>query len=856
MIPIRLHLSGFLSYLDPVDVDFESFDLACISGQNGAGKSSLLDAITWALFGEARRRDDSIINNNPGVNAAEVIFTFDYEGSRYKVQRSKPKNKTTLLEFFQQSEDGTWKPLTEATLRATEERIVKTLRLDYETFTNASFFLQGKADQFAQQRPADRKRILSSILGLEVWETYKEEALRRRRDAESQFAIKEDRLAGIEEELKEEKERKIRLAEAEKDYQSQKTLADSQKALLDQQRLLHERLEHDRQQLAKQQTEIARQQQELENQNQTLLARQNERTELQKQLAQTDEIKAAVEKWKLDQKKLEEWEALAAHFQTFDSQRNGPLQEIATQRARLETQLQNLRNTAADILKIQTELEPKRSEAAQLEKAVSQLSETVNARPTLEADLRTLADERANARANNQTLKAEMDELKGRIDQLKGVADASCPVCGKPLSPDEREKLLAELQAAGKIKGDTFRKNVQLYSGHDSRYQELEARIHSLQVLETDLQNQQRRLDSLQHEVKTSETRLAEWQSSGQIEMETLSKRLQDEDYAPEARQKLAALNEQLKALGYDAEAHASAREAEKSGRASQDAWLDLEKARARLDPLEREIAALHHGIDQQEEHLNELKNELSEAQAALAQNQAAQPDLSALEKEYYDVQEKVNNLMQILAARRNDVLVLENLKEQREKLKMEKEALSAQIAQLKLLERAFGKDGIPALLIEQALPEIESHANEILDQLSDGSMSVKFETQRDFKDKKREDHKETLDIVIRDGVGERDYELFSGGEAFRVNFAIRLALSRVLARRAGARLQTLVIDEGFGSQDAEGRQRLIEAINSVRKDFAKILVITHMEELKEAFPARIEVTKTDRGSRVQVISG
>ena len=133
--------------------------------------------------------------------------------------------------------------------------------------------------------------------------------------------------------------------------------------------------------------------------------------------------------------------------------------------------------------------------------------------------------------------------------------------------------------------------------------------------------------------------------------------------------------------------------------------------------------------------------------------------------------------------------------------------------------------------------------------------MSVRFETQRLYKDKNRDDRKETLDIIISDGAGPREYELFSGGEAFRVNFAIRLALSRVLAQRAGARLQTLVIDEGFGSQDAEGRQRLIEAINLVRPDFKKILVITHLEELKEVFPARIEVEKTPHGSRVQVIT-
>jgi exonuclease SbcC len=99
-----------------------------------------------------------------------------------------------------------------------------------------------------------------------------------------------------------------------------------------------------------------------------------------------------------------------------------------------------------------------------------------------------------------------------------------------------------------------------------------------------------------------------------------------------------------------------------------------------------------------------------------------------------------------------------------------------------------------------------------------------------------------------------RDYETFSGGEAFRINFAIRLALSRVLAKRAGAKLQTLVIDEGFGNQDAQGRQRLVEAINLIRQDFRKILIITHIEELKDFFPDRIEVTKTPEGSQAEVL--
>ena len=150
-------------------------------------------------------------------------------------------------------------------------------------------------------------------------------------------------------------------------------------------------------------------------------------------------------------------------------------------------------------------------------------------------------------------------------------------------------------------------------------------------------------------------------------------------------------------------------------------------------------------------------------------------------------------------------------------------------------------------------MPEIEEQANEILQQLSNGTMSLQLNTQGSYKSKKDE-IKETLEILIQDPYGVREYEMFSGGEAFRINFSIRLALSRILAQRAGSRLQTLVIDEGFGSQDEEGRARLAEAITAVQNDFEKILVITHLSELKEAFPSRIEVEKTLSGSHIEVI--
>jgi exonuclease SbcC len=182
MIPLYLHIAGFLSYRDPVELDFNMFDLACISGHNGAGKSSLLDAITWSLFGEARGKSSDVINLNQNVKAAEVTLAFQHEGNTYRVQRTLPRNKRTVLEFQIQNGDE-WRPLTEKTTRDTQARIEQTLRLDYETFVNASF-LQGKADEFTQQNATKRKEVLSNILGLEIWDEYKNRTAEKRKAIE------------------------------------------------------------------------------------------------------------------------------------------------------------------------------------------------------------------------------------------------------------------------------------------------------------------------------------------------------------------------------------------------------------------------------------------------------------------------------------------------------------------------------------------------------------------------------------------------------------------------------------------------------------------------------------------------
>jgi len=95
---------------------------------------------------------------------------------------------------------------------------------------------------------------------------------------------------------------------------------------------------------------------------------------------------------------------------------------------------------------------------------------------------------------------------------------------------------------------------------------------------------------------------------------------------------------------------------------------------------------------------------------------------------------------------------------------------------------------------------------------------------------------------------------MFSGGEAFRIDFALRIAISKLLARRAGTALQTLIIDEGFGSQDEDGLNRLMDAIYSIQNDFSKVIVVSHLPIFKDNFPVHFVVEKMPTGSTVNVV--
>lgn len=852
MIPIHLRIAGFLSYRDPVELDFNTFDVACISGHNGAGKSSLLDAITWSLFGEARGKSNEVINLHADVKAAEVIFTFKHEQNTYRVQRTLPRNKSTVLEFQVQNSES-WKPLTEKTTRDTQVRIEQILRLDYETFVNASFFLQGKADQFTQQNASKRKDVLGNILGLEIWEDYKNRTAERRKVIERDVDEIDGRIREINSELSEEVSRKTKLAELESTLRQLTSARAAQETVLENIRKNAALLDEQRKLIAALSAGLERAQTALSALESRLAAKEIERDSYARLVDHAHEIEAAYKAWQKSRKELEEWDKTALTFHEQEKEM-APLQEqIAAEKARLEEERRYLLVEEESVSDQKSAVEALRVDIEKAETLLREAESKIEERGEMEGKRNAGREKQAALKVENDTLKVEMNQLKERIDTLKSAKGATCPLCGQQLSHQHRKSTLKQLEEDGKERGDRYRANQKDTNDLASQISTLESQISILFSADNDRIRHASEISQLTERLETLQALAKEWESAGKKRLKELEKLLENRKYAVDEQKQLARLKKELAKLGYDASAHDHARETENELRSAEEEYSSLKAASEVSKQIQSEISNLRSETANRKSEIINLEADYQTAKKNLESAEAGAPNLYTAERELYRLREEENKKRSELGGAQQRVDVLSTQRTRKVQFETEREVLLKQIAQHKTLERAFGKDGVPALLIEQALPQIEAKSNDLLDRLSDGQMSIRFVTQAEYKDKKRDDLKETLDIKISDSAGVRAYEMYSGGEAFRVNFAVRLALSEILAQRKGARLQTLVIDEGFGSQDARGRQRLIEAINLVKNDFAKILVITHLDELKDSFPSRIEVEKTERGSTVRV---
>ncbi|WP_008311417.1 AAA family ATPase [Leptolyngbya sp. PCC 6406] len=315
--------------------------------------------------------------------------------------------------------------------------------------------------------------------------------------------------------------------------------------------------------------------------------------------------------------------------------------------------------------------------------------------------------------------------------------------------------------------------------------------------------------------------------------------------------QNIQALGAQITALDYSLDHHQQVRADLRQAQTWAVQYAALQQARDTLPHVQHQGTLLAQRQADLEQAQATLTLHIQATQELLTALPEPQGQIVQLEGILADRQQQRENILARTGALHQQLEHLEQL--QAQQLEHQQTLLTAkrQGQVYQELATAFGRNGLQALLIENVLPQLEAETNQLLGRLSAHQLHVQFVTQRTGRNKAK--LIDTLDILIADAQGTRPYETYSGGEAFRVNFAIRLALARLLAQRSGTPLQMLIIDEGFGTQDQDGCDRLVGAINAIAADFSCILAVTHVSHFREAFQTRIDVIKTPDGSQLQI---
>jgi exonuclease SbcC len=791
--PLHLTVDGFTSFRAPVDLDFASLDLFAITGPTGAGKSSLIDALTFALYGQVPRvgREYKQLMSH-GAERLSVRLDFRMGAETYRIARTLKSSGAPQSRLERLSAKGPT-PVADR-VKDIEEHVARILGLDYEGFTRSVVLPQGQFDAFLKGKPEERRKILVTLLGLDVYERMHAIVNRKASDArrEAQFLVQQlerdfaDATPQALEALRAE------LASAES---SAHHVGDEEDALA-----------------AAVKTAM------------TLRAARRELVELEKEAA------AETARRKVADEARERARARRAQI---ERRRQGLhwRAEAALGDPSREAVLAQARTWADEMLRVTRE-------AARLERQIAACGEAERrlaaGMKDVQARLDVAEDERERTEQAVETAREVLDERRRQLaaHDLRRHLEAGqpCPVC---------EQAVATVPSRRKPGG-------------------LEAAEAALRSAESAAQGARGRLES----ARLEREQLAGRAQAAQVERRTLDER---GEQARESRRRLGASLEEagfppLAIAEPEALTERIAAEAQEVARAREE--------RDRLEAERRQV----------EQEVTKLAAEEATAEAQLAAADARAREIEGKQGPLAELFEEARAVLEAEARRRGWTLTgrrdeLDALESRQAALRAEAQERRGRVERLRTrleaLERAVARaaelaalrqeregesvlasalaqhlraDQFLAFVQEEALARLAADGSRHLLTLSQGRYSLFCEEQ---------------EFVVQDHWHAdrlRSVRTLSGGETFLASLALAMALAESLASlsaegRAGEALESLFLDEGFGTLDPETLDVVVQAIETLQSGRRLVGVITHIAELAQRLPARVEVGRSASGA-------
>ena len=834
MIPKRVELENFLSFGSPAaEIVFADDEpLWVLGGPNGVGKSAVFDAITYCLFGEHRggkQKADQLIHH--GANGFQVAFEFEFDGADYRVTKTRGGRTTQRVE--QRDAAGAWKPVagvnSAADVDAWAER---TLGLGYDAFQASVLLRQGEADKILTAGPTERGTTLRKIIGADRYRDLGERVHAAAKRCKGRLDDRQTRLDGLPDASAE------AVAEAEaRRVQAEADRATANQAANDADRRVTE---------AKQWDGLDRKMHAVAQQLLDADTRADHATHIRTDKARLDDLIATVP---LLQKVITLRAGLTtAEHALFDHQ-------SAADRVAAAIRALDWKQEVADVDAFIKAVDAAAAFPADLVEQVSAAQAAANLKTQLLTDA---GKERAAAEALRKQAKERRTEF------AKVGVGVKCSRCGQEVTEEHAQTELADIdrsvrdldgkcagalaieqQAVGaKTEADD---HLNTTTAQQERQRAATGRLTELtqtraeRGLSTDRDELRRTLPERRQALKQAEAdagdqagvdrkALMNWQtditgrlnaartalSTNQVKVDLLIDQL-----ASTWRSRLDGLDaDAVQALDAERTGYVTARVAEQARQLELDAaqrgvWVqqrdDLaaeialipEASRVPVADAERDAAAARQTATTADRTRDAARTSADQLARQAADHQAAVTEVATAERE--------NRLHQ-------------------------------------KLDGLLGKDGLQRELVRSAELEIVRLADDTVRQLSDGDLTVELAAGPNAKD-------DEFDLRVRraDDPTPIGVHYLSGSQKFRVAVAVALAIGRYAAGQARP-LESVIIDEGFGSLDRDGLAAMADELNRLKRYLRRIVLVSHQEEFADRFPVVIKLSRGDHGTVAEAV--
>ena len=873
----RIRLENFKPYAD-ADLSLDR-GVTVIHGLNGSGKSSLLEASFFALYG-AKGLDGTLADViTIGTDGAVVELWFTHASESYHVERrvSARDERAVTTKCVLEGPDGVYEGA-----RATRERVTELLRMDHEAFVNCAYVRQGEVNKLIEASPGERQDVIDDLLQLGKLEAYRERASdarvgvgRVRDDKQGALSELEDQIEAKEDRNFHEQVNALRseLAEVESEIERYEQNRDQAEGTLSDAEAVLEEYEDKQAELSELESDIAdlRGKIETAERERERLAEEigKARDRLEDARGRREELLAATDLADPDTGTIEERvvelesdvEDLTNRIRELSvekQERDSTAESLSDQADTLEGTAAEKRAAADDL---ETEVTEGREALAERRDRLEGIAADIEACREAFADApvdvgeaaeyrQTVTEDLADVREDRAEREAELATARDRLAEARKLREAGkCPKCGQPVEGSPHVEATEERAAAV----ESLESDLADLRDREETLEDRLDRAEGLAEREADLsQLRSRRADieQLLEEQESTLTGKAERaevlrEEAEDLEAEAAEKREKAEtagEAAAECREEIAGANREKTDLGDRIERLESLLERVET----------IEKLAERIADKREERAEKADINDERRDHLADKRERRAElegafdeerVEAARAEKERAETYLEQVTGKLADLDDRRSALQARIGRVEGEIEDLERLRERRDRLAETVDRLDALYGETEQLQETYGT--LRAELRRRNVETLERMLNETFDLVYENDSYARIELDGDYE----------LTVYQKDGET-LDPDQLSGGERALFNLSLRCAIYRLLAEgiEGTAPMPPLILDEPTVFLDSGHVSKLVELVGAMRDlGVEQILVVSHDEELVGAADDLVRVRKDATTNRSTV---